>query len=745
MRHTRSTMRTASIFFLILLALGLAALWTLGRGVGGSIDGTRVEPEGEERAAALARDHARAQRSVARPAGGQILFGDLHVHTTLSSDAFMLNLPMLGGAGAMTPADACDFARHCAALDFWSINDHANSLFPEDWKNTVDAIRGCNERAGDPLEPDMVAFLGWEWTQAGLTADTHYGHKNVVLAHTDDDRIPARPIGARANPLLLAEASPLLRGGLSVFDDRFRDLSRRIVEQSHAPVCGEGHVRDLAKDCREVAPTPPELFRKLDEWGHDSIVIPHGTAWGIYTPPDSTWDKQLEGDMHDPERQTMIEVYSGHGDSEVYRDWRAFDLDDAGIRVCPEESPGYLPACRQAGRIVRERCLGEGAAEAECEERAAVARRNALEAGTAYVNTIEGGDASEWLDAGQCRDCRQPSFSYVPTGSAQYIAALGNFDQDPDSPRRFRLGFMASSDNHSARAGTGYKELRAMTDGGTDHPGDASALGRAIRGSGTDAEGPKPARSRSVSLRELSPLSALADVERNSSFQYTGGLVAVHAAARNREAIWQALESNAVYGTSGPRILLWFDLLSEGDSLPMGSEVVASSAPRLRVRAAGSLEQKPGCPEPTLDALGEAQLERLCLGECYYPSDRRRPIERIEVVRIRPQAYAGEEIGSLIDDPWRVFECEGEPAGCVATFEDPDFLGSGRDAVYYARVFEPPTPTVNAQPLGCERDTEGRCLSVSLCSDLDDCRRPDAPRAWSSPIYVDHPAARRSR
>ena len=43
--------------------------------------------------------------------------------------------------------------------------------------------------------------------------------------------------------------------------------------------------------------------------------------------------------------------------------------------------------------------------------------------------------------------------------------ALTNFD-DPKNPRRFRFGFMASSDNHSARPGTGYKEYsrRGMTE-----------------------------------------------------------------------------------------------------------------------------------------------------------------------------------------------------------------------------------------------------------------------------------------
>ena len=52
-----------------------------------------------------------------------------------------ISLPVMGGEGAHPPADACDFARHCAALDFWSINDHAANITPRDWSETIASIR----------------------------------------------------------------------------------------------------------------------------------------------------------------------------------------------------------------------------------------------------------------------------------------------------------------------------------------------------------------------------------------------------------------------------------------------------------------------------------------------------------------------------------------------------------------------------------------------------------------------------
>ncbi len=723
-------------------AMGLVAL--AGQGYLG-----RHEPAG--RIVGPARSPAQVQASrraqseasdrVGVPRPKQILFGDFHVHTTFSFDAFVLSLPGMIGEGAHPPADACDFARHCSALDFFSVTDHAEGMTPLHWRETLDALRSCRDVAGTTGDPDLVPFAGWEWTQAGSTPDEHFGHKNVVLAGLEPEEVPARPIAA-TGPDLVGLPGPLARGllGFRSRHPRFHDFSTFVAERAELARCADDvDARELPSDCSEVAETPADLFRKLDEWDLPAIVIPHGTTWGASTPPGATLDRQLLGSMHDPGRQSLFEISSGLGDGEVHRSFRALMWDENDEPSCPAPTADHLPTCWRAGEIVRERCLREALPAPECEERARTTRAHAAAAGSRSTQVIDGASAADWLDAGQCRDCDQPTFDYRPGGSAQALLALGGFDAGGEAPRRFRVGFIASSGNHSARPGTGYKERARV--GMTDSVLPDGRPGSRIFLPADDAE--PGAASRGV---EPGPADGPASLgsERQASFFQTGGLVAVHAAGRSREDIWEAVQRREVYATSGPRILLWFDLLNapgrNGRGLPMGSEVAMARNPIFQVRAVGSFEQRDGCPEDAYRALGPDRVARLCHGECHHPGETRRLITRIEVVRIRPQITPDEDLKSLIDDPWKTFSCAPDLAGCAVTFEDTEFLSGGRESVYYVRAYESSTLGINAGRLRCTWDDEGRCVAVHPCGQAgraDDCLDTVEPRAWSSPLYLD--------
>ncbi len=425
--------------------------------------------------------------------------------------------------------------------------------------------------------------------------------------------------------------SSRLPGSLGIVDPRHRryyaDYNLWIEEMAATPACDPSKPSpSLPADCYESVALPSQLYRKLDEWGFDNIVIPHGTSWGFYTPPGANWRHQLrEGD---PERTGLIEVYSGHGNSEVYRDFAVRRRDDKGNWYCPEPQANYLPACWQAGNIIRQRCLAEGLPRLVCEQRVTEARHNFVQIDTIHgFMTVPDSQPEEWLDAGQARDVFLPAFNYRPRKSAQYGLALRDF-RSSDEGRGYRWGFVASTDTHSARAGHGFKQQH--------------------RKPVTDAN-----------------------------------------------------------GIRGP---FW-------ESLSRGTAKI---------------------PPPTGRSLTVDQIDPVSAK--LYATE----FQRIEIIKIRPQLDEEEPIAELIQDPWRVFDCEPSEAGCSVEFTDSSFAEEGREAVYYVRVLEEPIPTINAENMRAEFDEMGDVKSTSPCrgdygtNESDDCLGSERQRAWSSPIFVSY-------
>lgn len=708
----------------------------------GTIEGAALPGE-----VIAARAQAQGAAASALGAAGdeRILFGDLHVHTTFSTDAFMWSLPIFGGEGVHPLADACDFARYCSGLDFWASTDHAEAMTPARWALARESVRQCNAVSGDVQNPDVVAFMGFEWTQVGRTPADHYGHKNIIFSGIEDNEVSQRAIAAAGVASQTLRGSPMvLNRWIPFLDWRHRqdyfDFQRYVREIRTVPECdADTPSNQLPAECFEAAATPRDLVDRLDAQGLDYLLIPHGTSWGFYTPPGTTFDKQLEAEQR-PERQTLIEVASGHGNSEEFRNWREIVLArDGQSGECPPPSPNYEPACWRAGEIIRTRCIAVGESAATCEARAAETRTRAANLGVAYHLLIDGEQPTDWLESGQCRDCFLPPFSHRPRTSVQYGLAIANFDT-PGQVQRFRWGFIGSSDNHRARPGTGYKAHARML-----HTEAAGANSDEWRTRILGPPQPESAQPNAITQEQLLSMAGfqLTEAERQASFFTTGALAAVHTEGRTRAQIYAALQRREVYATSGPRIMLWFDLVNApSGNVPMGGQTAMSAPPRFRVRAAGDFKQAPGCPDFTAQGMSSERLAHLCGGECYNPTGERLRITRIEVVRIRPQVRPNEDVAGLIEDVWRTLPCDDQGQGCVAEFSDPEFTRARRDTVYYVRAIQEPTPRVNGANLRPTRNAQGETVSVDPCYGdyrtprSDTCAADVEERAWASPIYV---------
>ena len=647
----------------------------------------------------------------------QIFFGDLHVHTTFSQDAFFFSLPMLQGEGVHPPADACNFARFCSALDFFSITDHAEGLTQDMWDKTIKATKSCNAVSSSP-EKDLIAFAGWEWTQMSGemgSPEDHYGHKNVILK--DLKNLPKVPIGAGLTGLdyiLKSRITPslMLLADFPPEKIDFDFLAYRNETYSIPPCSQLDEKEILQRECKEEASTPRELFNRLDELNLEALVIPHGTTWGIHAPANSTMSSQLTMKQHDPNRQRLFEIYSGHGNSEIFKDVKHFLKTSDGKNICPEPTKGFEPCCWRAGEIAKQQCHLKG--EDSCEEKGVEIKQEFVDRITDITRfgIIEGAEPEDWLQCGQIQDEFLPAYTYRPKMSAQ--AALASEVASDNSVNRFKFGLIGSTDNHKARAGSGYKEFARK------------AMG--------DSWGAK------------NNLTWLIPPERGASFYSTGGLVAVHAQSLNRENVFNSLYNREVYATSGERILLWFDLIDPVlGKIPMGSEIsIKQNNPTFSVTAIGSLKQEPGCPDYVHTSLEKDAISRLCLNECYNPTNERNKIDRIEVIKITVTKDL-DNLDEVIQDPWKVFSCKDNGEGCSFQFTDSDFLNAKDETVYYVRAIQEASLAVGGDPLRCELDEDGECLKTVPCyasgpkfDPNDDCLAPIGERAWSSPIFITH-------
>ena len=480
-------------------------------------------------------------------------------------------------------------------------------------------------------------------------------------------------------------------------------------EESYSiPFCDQE--RNLNEECKERAETPKELFSRLDELGLEAIVIPHGTTWGIHSPANSSMSSQLYNSNHDPDKQRLMEVYSGHGNSEIYQKFLHTEEISPGIFKCPPPTDNFEPCCWRAGIIVNEQCKKETGVA--CADKANDIKEQFANnaSGLLRFGLVENATEEDWNQCGQLKDSFLPAYTYRPAMSSQ--AALASQINTGGVLNSFKLGLIGSTDNHKARAGAGYKEFARKSMG--------------------DSWGAKD------------NLTWILPPERGASFYSTGGLVAVHADRLDRNKIYDSLYEREVYATSGERILLWFNLINGQEEIPMGSELALSENPFFEVRAVGSYKQLPGCPDYVNNSMSKEEIERLCLNECYNPTNERNLIDRIEVIKITPTEKL-DALDNAIQDPWLIFDCNDTGQGCLISFEDKQFTKDKVSSVYYIRAIQEESLAVGGDPLRCEYNENGECIKIKPCyasgpefEPSDDCLAPIGERAWSSPIFLNY-------
>jgi hypothetical protein len=683
-----------------------------------------------------------------------IYWGDLHVHTNFSLDAWIMLLPP-----GRYAEEAGEYAEHCARLDFYSVTDHSEVLTRNDY--WTEAIRAASSRnlnaqqhpAADG-DPRIVAFTGWEWTQ-----QAPWGHKNVILKYDSADKLPPSPI--RSN-----------KGFAGFRPQDWGDF----------------------KDRTFLAETPDKLYALLQKYctgagtGCAATVIPHGNAWGQFTM-HTDWDIQVNPRQHDPDLQRLIEVFSKHGNSEEYRsfppDYRyyqggkevAADSCKSGTdceKVCSEPTASYEPCCHRAGELVRERCADPNSAF--CREQIELARKTSIpfsrgvarkdqkELKPAFRAHPEKLDYWDWGVCGQCRDCYQPAYNYNPLGSVQKALASATFDAQ-GKPTYYRFGFLGSTDTHAARPGSVMEEKLSaelvMARGGAF----LYNLGKSTH----------------LSVAGMNSSIPMFGYERIADYLNPGGLVAIAASHRTRDDLWQALMDRHVYGTSGARLELWLrakvEPQGEVQIVEMGDITSSTVNPTFYLKLQGALVEDGTCrydEEPEIrQAMSRAEFADVCFNQCYHPSDRRTPIARIEVVKVRQPLSAAEarmadlkwspaNPQGLIMDPYATIELH-QPQGDW-TWTDKDFAQEkhGRSVAYYFRVIQEPTPGYNCRPTArltrgksCDNRTPNpdevskkanpqdgsapvsrAALRDACYSDAGDLETYCEERAWTSPVYI---------
>jgi hypothetical protein len=131
--------------------------------------------------------------------GYNVYFGDLHNHSNVSD-------------GTGTPAEAYNYAKNTAHVDFFGLSDHSSnsgSMTPAEWADIKNQADTYNQ------DGIFSSFYGFEWSR-----DTIYGH--VTVLNTDDYCNTAPPVNTFEGLIVWLASRP---GGLAFLNHPGREVN----------------------------------------------------------------------------------------------------------------------------------------------------------------------------------------------------------------------------------------------------------------------------------------------------------------------------------------------------------------------------------------------------------------------------------------------------------------------------------------------------------------------------------------
>lgn len=636
-----------------------------------------VEPPAESAYAAreFAPDAARAPCSRNEPSR-QALFGDLHIHTALSNDAWNFDV-------RSQPDDAYAYA-FGSPITLPLGEDH----------------RGRSVRIDRPLDfagvTDHAEFFG-EQSVCQDPQAAGYDSSFCEVMRSGEGRAPQ---------LVMQIMSPFSKRKQSVCGDDGADCAQRAASTWQQIIDAAQSWNDNSENCERTTFIAYEYSSfRLGSNLHRNVIF-RNTA--VLQRPVSYIDVHREWDLWRILKEQCI-------DGEVGCDVLAIPHNSniSNGRMFAVDYPGADDEAEQAARArLRQQIepvveIMQHKGDSECRNglQGVLGAEDELCRFERFEDLAFSRFVGEGEDVGQCYD--GPLADWLPhlgpncldrKSYARYALVEGTREQKRLGVNPFKFGLSASTDTHNAIGG-GVQEV--------DFPGH---LGN----------GDSMAQQR-VSFSEENP---------GNAYNNPGGLIGVWAEENSRDSIFDALQRREVFGTSGPRIRPRFFGAWEMDSalcdtperaarayeqaVPMGSDLPAAAgdAPVFMVAAtadAGS-EQFPGTPLQRLQVIkGWADQEGNHHQRVFDVAGNAGNGASVDMQTCAPQ---GEGFGQL-----------------CAVWQDPEFDASVA-SVYYLRAVENPS---------C-RYTAHQCLQLPESQRPEHCEQPlmdpvIQERAWSSPIW----------